>query len=101
MTYHLLSIVVLNGLSGVILIKYLCDYIHMKLVDNDKRTDLLLTKVQELVMDVNELNKTIDTLENKLQERIQEKENKLKQSSDLLFQKIDELITSNYDTIQA
>ena len=97
MSLQLLSFVFVNGVSTTILIKYLTDYIYTKVSkEKDEQVLWLLAKINKLESEVSDLHETIDTLE----EKLIAKENILRESSELLFNKIDNFIISNYDTIQ-
>lgn len=98
LSFQILSLVIINGFTGVLFFKY---FIQEQKQDNDKNDKLLwlLEKITTLEITVNELNTTIDNLDLKLQV-FQDKENNLQESTELLFNKLDKYIISNYDTIQ-
>lgn len=97
MSLQLLSFVFINGISTAILIKYVTEYIYTKFSkEKDEQVLWLLVKINKLESEVSNLHETIDTLE----EKLIAKENMLRESSELLFNKIDNFIISNYDTIQ-
>ncbi len=95
MSIQILSVVILNGITSAIIIKYIAKYIHKKISNvKDEQILWLLSKINKLELEVSDLHQTIDTLE----EKLLIKENILKQSSELLFNKLDNFIISNYDT---
>jgi peptidoglycan hydrolase CwlO-like protein len=97
MSIQAISLILFNGVSTAIFFNYAIKYIYNRVSkDKDEQILWLLAKINKLENEVNELHETIDTLE----EKIQAKENLLKESSDMLFNKIDNFIISNYDTIQ-
>ena len=97
MSLQLLSFVFVNGISSAILIKYVTEYIYKKVSkEKDEQVLWLLSKINKLESEVSDLHGCIDTLE----EKLIAKENILRESSELLFNKIDNFIISNYDTIQ-
>jgi len=94
MSLQILSIFILNGITSAIVIKYIADYIHTR-VNNVKDEQILwlLSKINKLELEVSDLHETIDMLE----EKLIIKENILKESNELLFNKLDNFIMSNYD----
>jgi uncharacterized protein (DUF342 family) len=97
MSVQALSFIFLNGITSAIFFKYVVNYVYEKVTkEKDEQMLWLLSKINKLETEVNELHETIDSLE----EKIQAKENLLKESSDMLFNKIDNFIISNYDTVQ-
>jgi peptidoglycan hydrolase CwlO-like protein len=97
MSFQTISLILLNGVTTALLLKYVLKYVYVKVTkEKDEQLLWLLAKVHKLENEVNELHESIDALEDK----IQSKENLLKESSDMLFSKIDKFIISNYDTIQ-
>lgn len=97
MSVQAFSLIFLNGLTSAIFFKYVVQYVYEKVTkEKDEQVLWLLAKINKLENEVSELHETIDSLE----EKIQAKENLLKESSDMLFNKIDNFIISNYDTIQ-
>jgi len=96
MSVQLLSIIAINGISGIIIINYLTNYLTKKVSKlKDEQISWLLSKINKLELEIMELHENIDTLE----EKLTVKENILKESSELLFNKLDNFIISNYDTI--
>jgi uncharacterized protein (DUF342 family) len=97
MSIQVISIILFNGFSTAIFFNYAVKYMYYRISqEKDEQILWLSAKINKLENEVNELHETIDTLE----EKIQTKENLLKESSDMLFNKIDNFIISNYDTIQ-
>lgn len=97
MSIQAITLILFNGVSTAIFFKYVVKYLYEQMSkEKDEQILWLLAKLNKLENEVNELHETIDTLE----EKIQAKENLLKESSDMLFSKIDNFIISNYDTIQ-
>lgn len=96
MSVQALSILFVNGVATTIFFKYMTDYLYSTFVKEKEEQILwLLSKINKLENEMSELHETIDSLE----EKLQEKEIMLRESSDLLFSKIDNFIISNYDTI--
>lgn len=97
MSVQAISFILFNGITSVIFCKYVVKYVYEKITkEKDEQILWLLAKINKLENEVTELHETIDVLE----EKIQAKENLLKESSDMLFSKIDNFIISNYDTVQ-
>lgn len=97
MSVQALSFIFLNGITSAIFFKYVVQYVYEKVTkEKDEQILWLLSKINKLETEVGELHESIDSLE----EKIQAKENLLKESSDMLFSKIDNFIIGNYDTIQ-
>ena len=87
MSIQTLSIIFLNSIAGTICLKYISDYMIIKLKEKDDQILWLLNKINKLESEIDEIHETLDILE----ESLQHKNN----SSDL----IDKLIISNYDKI--
>lgn len=97
MSFQAISIILLNGVTSALFLKYVIKCVYDKVTkEKDEQLLWLLAKVNKLENEVNELHESIDVLEDK----IQAKENLLKESSEMLFNKIDKYIISNYDTVQ-
>ena len=97
MSFQAISIILLNGVTSALFLKYVVKYVYDKVTkEKDEQLLWLLAKVNKLENEVNELHESIDVLEDK----VQAKENLLKESSEMLFNKIDKYIISNYDTVQ-
>jgi hypothetical protein len=97
MSFQAISIILLNGVTSALFLKYIVKYVYDKVTkEKDEQLLWLLAKVNKLENEVNELHESIDVLEDK----VQAKENLLKESSEMLFNKIDKYIISNYDTVQ-
>ena len=97
MSFQAISLILLNGVTSALLLKYVVKYVYDKVTkEKDEQLLWLLAKVNKLENEVNELHESIDVLEDK----VQAKENLLKESSEMLFNKIDKYIISNYDTVQ-
>lgn len=104
MSIQAISLILFNGVTSAIFFKYVVKYVYEQVSkEKDEQFLLLLEKnfftlarIHKLENEVNELHEIIDSLE----EKMQAKENLLKESSDMLFSKIDNFIISNYDTIQ-
>lgn len=97
MSLQAISLILLNGVTSALFLKYSIKYIYDKVTkEKDEQFLWLLAKVHKLENDISELHESIDVLEDKLKE----KENLLKESSEMLFNKIDKFIISNYDTVQ-
>lgn len=97
MSFQAISLILLNGVTSAVFLKYIVNYVYEKFTkEKNEQLLWLLAKVNKLENEVSELHESIDILEDK----IQAKENLLKESSDMLFSKIDKFIISNYDTIQ-
>ena len=96
MSIQALSLLFVNGIATTIFFKYMTEYLYVRFVKEKEEQMLwLLSKINKLENEMNELHETIDSLE----EKLQEKEIMLRESSDLLFSKIDNFIISNYDTV--
>jgi hypothetical protein len=96
MSVQAISLILFNGVTTAFVVKYVIQYVYKKVTtEKDEQTLLLLDKINKLETEVNELHETIDILE----EKIQAKESLLKESSEILFNKIDKFIISNYDTV--
>lgn len=96
MSIQAISLLFVNGITCTIFLKYVTDYIYTHLSkEKDEQILWLLSKINKLENEMTELHETIDGLE----EKIQVKETLLRESSDLLFSKIDNFIISNYDTV--
>jgi uncharacterized protein (DUF342 family) len=97
MSVQAISFILFNGVTSAIFCKYVVKYVYEKITkEKDEQILWLLAKINKLENEVTELHETIDVLE----EKMQAKENLLKESSDMLFSKIDNFIISNYDTVQ-
>lgn len=96
MSVQALSILFVNGIATTFFFKYMTDYIYTHFVKEKEEQILwLLSKINKLENEVGELHETIDSLE----EKLQEKDVMLRESNDLLFSKLDNFIISNYDTV--
>jgi hypothetical protein len=96
MSVQALSLLFVNGVATTIFFKYMTEYFYTRFVKEKEEQMLwLLSRINKLENEISELHETIDVLE----EKIQEKEIMLRESSDLLFSKIDNFIISNYDTV--
>lgn len=85
MSIQLLSLVIINSISSIILFKYTYTYIYDKISkEKNEQVAWLSCKITKLQIE-------LDTI----QDRLVEKENKLLES----INKIDKFIVSNYDTI--
>ena len=85
MSIQLLSLVIINSISSIILFKYTYTYIYDKISkEKNEQVTWLSCKITKLQIE-------LDTI----QDRLVEKENKLLES----INKIDKFIVSNYDTI--
>lgn len=85
MSIHILSLAIINGITGFIFFKYTYNYIYTTIIHENA---LLLSKINKLQCELHEVYETIDILE----EKLQEKEIMLKQSSD----RIDKFIICDY-----
>jgi predicted RNase H-like nuclease (RuvC/YqgF family) len=91
MPIQILSLALINGITGIIFFKYTCDYIYTKITtEHNDKISWLLSKINTLENELTELHESIDNLE----ETLIQKEAMLKQSSD----RLDKFIISNYDT---
>jgi hypothetical protein len=90
MSFQILTLAIINGITGVVFFKYTCDYIYTKITkEKDEQLTWMLAKIHKLETEVFDLHATIDNLE----ETLVEKEAILKLSSD----RIDKFLISNYD----
>lgn len=97
MSIQAISFILFNGVSTAIFFKYAIKYVYERVTkEKDEQILWLLARLNKLENEINELHETIDSLE----EKVQAKENLLKESSEMLFSKIDNFIISNYDTVQ-
>lgn len=89
MSIQILSLAIINGITGIIFFKYTCEYIYTKITrEKDDQVLWLLSKLNKMQLEIDELHETIDNLE----EKLQEKEAMLKQSSD----RLDRFIIGDY-----
>jgi len=85
MSIQILTLAIVNSISGIIFFKYTYTYIYDKILkEKNEQISCLFSKITKLQTD-------LDTM----QDRLEEKENKLLQS----INKIDKFIVSNYETI--
>jgi uncharacterized protein (DUF342 family) len=97
MSVQAFTLIFFNGITSAIFFKYVVQYVYEKVTkEKDEQILWLLAKINKLENEVTELHETMDNFE----EKIQAKENLLKESSEILFNKIDNFIISNYDTVQ-
>jgi hypothetical protein len=97
MSVQAISIILLNSVTSAFFAKYIVQYVYNKVTkEKDEQILWLLAKITKLENKVNELHENIDSLD----EKVQAKENLLKESSEMLFNKIDNFIISNYDTVE-
>lgn len=89
MSIQTLSIVFFNSLAGTICIKYITDYIFLKMKEKDDQILWLLTKINKLESEIDDIHETLDILEETLQHKNNNSSNEL----------INKLIVSNYDKI--
>lgn len=96
MSIQTISLIFINSASTIIFLKYAIQHLYQHILkEKDEKILWLLSKINKLEYEINELHETIDSLE----EKIQAKETLLKESSDILFNKIDNFIIGNYDTV--
>ena len=77
MSLQAISLILLNGVTSVLFLKYSVKCIYDKVTkEKDEQLLWLITKVHKLENDVSELHESIDVLEDKLQK----KENLLNQN---------------------
>ena len=97
MSFQAISFVLFNGITSTLFFKYIITYVYEKITkEREEEKSWLLTKINRFENEIKELYQTIDELE----EKLQKKENLLKESSEVLFNKLDNFIIGNYDTIQ-
>jgi peptidoglycan hydrolase CwlO-like protein len=97
MSFQAISFVLFNGITSTLFFKYIFTYVYEKITkEREEEKSWLLTKINRFENEIKELYQTIDELE----EKLQKKENLLKESSEVLFNKLDNFIIGNYDTIQ-
>jgi peptidoglycan hydrolase CwlO-like protein len=97
MSFQAISFVLFNGITSTLFFKYIITYVYEKITkEREEEKSWLLTKINRFENEIKELYQTIDELE----EKLQKKENLLKESSEILFNKLDNFIVGNYDTIQ-
>lgn len=93
--------ILINSLSSIFLINrfnYILKQDYIKTKDINSKLNFLLNRFHHLQQEINELNKTLDFLD----EKISEKDNIMRQSNELtscLSNKFDKYIISNYDEI--
>ena len=97
MSFQVISFILFNGISSTLFFKYMFTYVYEKInKQREEEKHWLLTKLNRFENEIKELYQTIDELE----EKLQKKEHLLKESSEILFNKLDNFIVGNYDTIQ-
>lgn len=97
MSFQAISYILFNGITSTLFFKYILTYVYEKInKEREEEKTWLLTKINRFENEIKELYQTIDDLEDKLQK----KENLLKESSEILFNKLDNFIVGNYDTVE-
>jgi|LakMenEpi03Aug12_release.lakeMendotaPanAssembly.Ray.scaffolds.fasta_scaffold1658036_1 hypothetical protein len=97
MSVQAISLILFNGVTSALFARYVFQYVYDRVTkEKDEQILWLLAKITKLENEVNELHENIDFLD----EKVQAKENLLKESSEMLFSKIDNFIIGNYDTVQ-
>jgi glutathionyl-hydroquinone reductase len=97
MSFQAISFVLFNGFTSTLFFKYMFTYLYEKInKEREEEKCWLLTKINRFENEIKDLYQTIDELE----EKLQKKENLLKESSEILFNKLDNFIVGNYDTVQ-
>lgn len=103
MSLQSLSLTAFNGITCVFIFKYISNRLMLLLQDRDIKIKILSEKIQSLESSIIKLEDNIECLENKLKSKLEDdfknREDKLRQSSDILFNKIDQLIIGNYDVL--
>lgn len=95
MSLQAISFILLNSISSAFFLKYVVKSVHNKFSkEKNEQVSWLLAKIHKLENKIETLHESIDILENK----VNIKENLLKESSEMLFNKIDKFIIGNYDT---
>lgn len=104
MSFQAISFVLFNGITSTLFFKYIITYVYEKISkEREEEKSWLLTKINRFENEIKELYQVVDELcqtIDELEEKLQKKENLLKESSEILFNKLDNFIVGNYDTIQ-